>query len=58
MAEGQGGNRAVFWELGLADKEKDLTDPTGKRFQTICRCNVDTDDPTITCNKKIGKIFV
>jgi hypothetical protein len=26
MAEG----RAVFWELGLAEKEKDPTDPTGK----------------------------
>ena len=50
MAEG----RAVFWELGLADKEKDPTDPTGKRFQAICRCKVDKDDPTITCNKKIG----
>jgi len=53
MAEG--GIRAVFWELGLAEKEKD---PTGKRFQAICRCKVDKDDPTITCNKKIGKIFV
>ena len=50
MAEG----RAVFWELGLADKEKDPNDPTGKRFQAICRCKVDKDDPTITCNKKIG----
>jgi hypothetical protein len=29
------GNRAVFWELGLAEKEKDPTDPTGKRFQAI-----------------------
>ena len=46
--------RAVFWELGLAEKEKDPNDPTGKRFQAICRCKVDKDDPTITCNKKIG----
>jgi len=41
MAEG----RAVFWELGLAEKEKDPNDPTGKRFQAICRCKVDKDDP-------------
>jgi len=27
MAEG----RAVFWDLGLAEKEKDPNDPTGKR---------------------------
>jgi len=46
MAEG--GNRAVFWQLGLAEKERDPTDPTGKRFQAICRCKVDKADPTIT----------
>ncbi len=56
MAEGQEkGSRAVFWELGLAIKEKDPTDPTGKRYQAICKCKMDKDDPTITCNKKIGE---
>jgi len=50
-------HRTVLWELGLAVKEKDPTDPTAKRFQAICKCKVDKDDPTITCNKKIGKIL-
>jgi hypothetical protein len=54
MAEG----RAVFWDLGLAEKEKDPTDPLGKRFQAICKCKVDKDDPTITCNKKIGMFYL
>jgi len=47
-------NRGVFWELGMFVKEKD---PTGKRWQVICRCKVGKDDPTISCNKKIGKIL-
>ncbi len=49
------GGRAVFWELGLSVKEKDPTDPTVKRFLAICKCKVDRNDPTITCNKKIGE---
>ncbi len=59
MAQGQyRRNCGVFSELGLAEREKDPTDPTGKRWLAICRCKVDKDDPTKTCNKKMGKIFV
>ncbi len=50
-------NRGAFWELGLAEREKDPTDPTGKKFQAICHCKVDKDDTTITCNKKIGEFY-
>jgi len=28
-------NKGVFWELGLAIKENDSTDPTGKKMRAV-----------------------
>jgi len=51
-------NKGVFWELGLAIKENDPTDPTGKKMRTVCKCLNDRDNPDSVCNKHIGKFGI
>ncbi len=38
-------NKGVFWELGLATKENDPTDPTGKKIRAVCKCRNDKQFP-------------
>jgi hypothetical protein len=47
-------NKGVFWELGLAIKESDPTDATGKKMRAVCKCLNDRDNPDSVCNKHIG----
>jgi len=63
QAQGQGQgqdrrNKGVFWELGLAIKENDPTDPTGKKMRAVCKCLNDRDNPDSNCNKHIGKFVI
>jgi len=51
-------NKGVFWELGLAIKENDPTDPTGKKMRAVCKCLNDSDNPDSVCNKHIGKFVI
>ena len=51
-------NKGVFWDLGLAVKESDPTDPTGKKMRAVCKCLNDRDNPDSFCNKQIGKLHV
>jgi len=51
-------NKGVFWDLGLAIKETDPTDPTGKKMRAICKCLNDRDNPDSVCNKHIGKFVI
>ncbi len=38
-------NKGVFWELGMAIKENDPTDPTGKKMRAVCKCIIDRYNP-------------
>ncbi len=59
QAQGQDrGNKGVFWELGLAIKENDPTDTTGKKMRAVCKCLNDRDNPDSVCNKHIGKFVI
>ena len=51
-------NKGVFWDLGLAIKENDPTDPTGKKMRAICKCLNNRENPDSFCNKHIGKLLV
>jgi len=61
QAQAQGQDRrkkGVFWELGLAIKENDPIDPTGKKMSAVCKCPNDRDNPDSVCNKHIGKFVI
>ena len=43
--------KGSLWELELAERH---IDPLTKKAHCICKCKVDKDDPTVTCNKKLA----